>query len=81
VVQRNSKRGSFYGCNKYPKCDFVLWNKPVEDKCPACGCAVVNEKENKTNGLFRQCPLCDEAWDLQRNKIVPVVRQVKKKAK
>ncbi|MDR0304898.1 MAG: type I DNA topoisomerase [Chitinispirillales bacterium] len=80
IVKRNGRRGSFYGCSKYPKCDFVIWNKPVEDKCPKCGCIVVNEKENKTNGVFRQCPLCGEAWDLSGNKVEPIKRIVAKKA-
>jgi DNA topoisomerase-1 len=78
VVQRNGKRGSFYGCSKYPKCDFVVWNKPVEDKCPKCGCKIANEKETKTNGVFHQCPICGEAWDLQKNKIELVRRTAKK---
>jgi len=79
VVQKKSFRGSFYGCNNYPQCDFVIWNKPVEDKCPSCGCAVANEKETKANGLFHQCPLCNEAWDLSGNKVEVVKFERKKK--
>ncbi len=38
VVKKRSKKGRvFYGCNKYPGCDFVSWDEPVEDKCPQCG--------------------------------------------
>ncbi len=30
IVERRSKRGrTFYGCNRYPDCDFVAWGKPV----------------------------------------------------
>jgi DNA topoisomerase-1 len=29
VVRRRTKKGRFfYGCSKYPKCDFASWNKP-----------------------------------------------------
>lgn len=38
VVQRKSKKGrSFYGCSRYPDCDFISWNKPAMEKCPECG--------------------------------------------
>lgn len=38
IVERKSKRGTvFYGCDKYPDCNFVLWNEPTGDKCPQCG--------------------------------------------
>lgn len=31
LIKRKSKRGrTFYGCNRYPDCDFVLWNEPVD---------------------------------------------------
>ena len=37
IVERRSKRGTiFFGCNKYPDCDFVLWNEPINEKCPKC---------------------------------------------
>jgi DNA topoisomerase-1 len=35
VVERRSKRGkTFYGCNRWPDCNFVTWGKPVQEKCP-----------------------------------------------
>lgn len=38
IVERKSKRGTiFYGCNKYPECDYVMWNEPTGEKCPQCG--------------------------------------------
>ena len=38
IIKRKSKRGkAFYGCEKYPECDFVSWDKPVDMKCPQCG--------------------------------------------
>lgn len=38
IVERKSKRGTvFYGCDKYPDCNFVLWNEPTGEKCPKCG--------------------------------------------
>ena len=35
VVERRSKRGkTFYGCNRYPECDFVAWGKPLQREVP-----------------------------------------------
>lgn len=38
IIEKKSKYGKvFYGCNKYPTCDFALWDPPTGDKCPTCG--------------------------------------------
>lgn len=56
LVERRSKRArTFYGCNRYPKCDFVSWNKPVAEKCPDCGSSYLVEKWLKAGGVL-QCP-------------------------
>ena len=35
IVERRSKKGrKFYGCERYPECDFVSWNKPIAQPCP-----------------------------------------------
>jgi DNA topoisomerase-1 len=38
VEVRSKKRGAkpFYGCSKYPQCDFKVWAKPVDEPCPQC---------------------------------------------
>ena len=56
VVERRSKRGkTFYGCNRYPDCDFVAWGKPMNEKCPDCGSPYLIEKWLKA-GPVAQCP-------------------------
>jgi DNA topoisomerase-1 len=56
VVERRSKRGKvFYGCNRYPDCDFVAWGKPIAEKCPDCGSGYLIEKFLKS-GPVAQCP-------------------------
>ncbi|MDD6551392.1 MAG: type I DNA topoisomerase [Lachnospiraceae bacterium] len=38
IVIRKTKKGrKFYGCEDYPTCDFMSWQKPVEKRCPRCG--------------------------------------------
>jgi DNA topoisomerase-1 len=56
IIERRSKRGkTFYGCNRYPDCDFVAWGKPIAEKCPDCGGGYLIEKYLKS-GAFAQCP-------------------------
>ena len=44
VSRKNRK---FYGCEGYPECDFVSWDKPVTDKCPKCGSFMVEKRNTK----------------------------------
>lgn len=54
IVQRKSKYGKiFYGCNKYPDCDFVMWNEPTGDVCPKCSSLLAKKVLKK--GTFIQC--------------------------
>jgi DNA topoisomerase-1 len=56
IVERRSKRGkTFYGCNRWPDCNFVAWAKPIPEKCPACGNPYMTEKWLKA-GTVWQCP-------------------------
>jgi len=51
IVERKSRRGKiFFGCSSYPDCDFVLWNRPVAEKCPKCGAPFLVEKTTKKHG-------------------------------
>ncbi|EGL17132.1 MULTISPECIES: type I DNA topoisomerase [Paenibacillus] len=57
VVERRSKKGRiFYGCDHYPECDFVSWDKPVAQPCPNCGSMMI-EKRTKTS-VNHQCVEC-----------------------
>ena len=54
IIERKSKRGVvFFGCNKYPDCDFVLWNEPTGEKCPNCGSLLV--KRTLKSGDVIEC--------------------------
>ncbi len=55
IVMRKSKRGrKFYGCEKYPECDFVSWDLPVKEKCPDCDSFMV-QKSSKAAGTTVKC--------------------------
>jgi len=56
IAERRSKRGkTFFGCVRYPDCNFVAWSKPVAEKCPECGSPYMLEKWLKA-GPKLQCP-------------------------
>lgn len=57
ITEKRTKRKKiFYGCTRYPDCDFALWDKPVIEpvkgahkknqviKCPDCDSVVVEKK-------------------------------------
>ena len=56
LQQKQSRRGkTFYSCNRYPKCKFALWDKPVSTPCPQCQAPFVVEKTTKRAGTVRRC--------------------------
>ncbi len=66
IVERKSKRGKiFFGCSNYPDCDFVLWNRPVDETCPKCGARYLVEKTTKKHG--RQILCSNEECDYARS--------------
>ena len=58
IVERKSKtKRVFYGCNRYPECEFVSWDKPISRPCPKCSALLVEKKLKK--GVQIQCTNSD----------------------
>lgn len=58
IVERKSKtKRLFYGCNRYPECEFVSWDKPINRPCPKCSSLLVEKKLKK--GVQIQCTNTD----------------------
>ncbi|WP_075980939.1 type I DNA topoisomerase [Bacillus massilinigeriensis] len=58
IIERKSKkRRIFYGCNRFPECDFLSWDKPLPRSCPKCEGLLVEKKLKK--GVQVQCVNCD----------------------
>ena len=56
LAERRTKRGkSFWGCVRYPACDFSTWNRPVVETCPECGWVGMEKKVSKAEGETRTC--------------------------
>ncbi|PLT34222.1 type I DNA topoisomerase [Bacillus sp. V5-8f] len=58
IIERKSKkRRIFYGCDRYPSCEFISWDKPLPRSCPKCEGTLVEKKLKK--GIQVQCMQCD----------------------
>lgn len=57
ILQRKSRKGKiFYSCGDYPKCDYALWNEPIDKACPQCAWPLLTVKETKKFGRQIICP-------------------------
>ena len=55
LLEKYSKKNrKFFGCEGFPDCDFISWDKPVTEKCPKCGNYMV-EKRNSRRGIQHIC--------------------------
>jgi DNA topoisomerase-1 len=77
LAEKRSRRGKpFYGCSNWKKkeCDFVSWDKPIPQPCPACSAKFVVKKENK-RGVILRCMTCDwrSAADEDADGLVPAM--------
>ena len=63
LIERKTKTGkTFYGCEKYPECEYTTWDLPLQEKCAKCGQMLVEHTER--NGRKRKyCsnPACADA--------------------
>jgi DNA topoisomerase I len=67
LVERKSRYGKpFYGCNRYPDCDFALWTVPLAQPCPACGGPLKPPRKNAKNPVGI-CAGCDTRVPLDDN--------------
>ncbi|MFI3325170.1 MAG: type I DNA topoisomerase [Clostridia bacterium] len=61
IIEKKTKKGRiFYGCDKYPACDFVSWDPPADEKCPVCGKTLL---QKKTKDKKKYCITPDCAYE------------------
>ena len=55
IILKKTKKGRmFYGCEGYPECDFMSWQRPSDKKCPKCG-GIMLIKGNKLVCANEEC--------------------------
>lgn len=61
IVLKKTKKGRrYYGCIGNPECDFMVWQKPVADRCDRCG-SIMLQKGNKLVCSDEQCGFIKDA--------------------
>ena len=56
VISKKSNRGyTFFGCDKWPECNFMTWDKPTNEKCPKCGKSLFKGKGSVLSCLDEKC--------------------------
>lgn len=53
--KRTRKGKTFYGCDRFPKCDFALWDKPINEFCPKCDSLLIQKSKNKIKCSNKEC--------------------------
>ncbi len=57
ILERKSRRGKiFFSCERYPKCDYAIWNMPLNTPCPKCKWPILTVKTTKRSGTQKVCP-------------------------
>ena len=63
-----SKLGKvFYGCSKYPDCDFVSWDEPTRERCPQCGKILYKKQTKKLSKLYCADKDCGYSRNMEEN--------------
>ncbi|MEM0528955.1 type I DNA topoisomerase [Zongyangia sp. HA2173] len=59
ILAKKSKNGkSYFGCENNPKCSFMTWDEPLEEKCPKCGTSLF-KKRGKNGKIYCGNDTCD----------------------
>lgn len=60
IVKRSRKGRTFYGCNRFPACDFTTWKRPLPQPCPNCGNLLIELSRNRA-----QCMVCNNSYSIE----------------
>jgi DNA topoisomerase-1 len=73
IVKRRTRRGRFfYGCSRYPECDWSTWDTPTAASCPACGAKVALSKTSKRKGDYLKCASCEHDFSAEGSETADV---------
>jgi len=76
VMIKKSKKGkNYYGCENYPECDFMIWDKPTKEKCPECGSFLIRKGFGKQSKQVCSNENCE--YEKDKKKVLEQVGQQK----
>ncbi len=74
LVERRSRKGRvFYGCANYPKCDFVVWSRPLAQACPQCGGLLTTERQEEDGKPRARCSSCNWRGEVTEEEPAPTI--------
>ncbi len=72
LVERRSRKGRvFYGCASYPKCDFVVWSRPLAQACPQCDGLLTAERQEEEGKPRARCSSCNWRGEVTEEEPAP----------
>jgi DNA topoisomerase-1 len=72
LVERRSRKGrTFYGCGNYPKCDFVVWSRPLTTPCPECGALLTVDRQQEEGKTRARCTSCSWRGEVEEKEPEP----------
>ena len=68
ILIKKSKKGKvYYGCEHFPKCDFMAWDEPQKETCPKCG-GTLFKKSGRGAKIYCINEACDYTEKVSRKK-------------
>ena len=65
VIEKKTKKNRiFFGCDRYPECEFTSWDRPIGRDCPKCNHYLVQKKVRGGQQII--CSHCDYQEDVQK---------------
>ncbi|MBD3376371.1 hypothetical protein GF406_15155 [candidate division KSB1 bacterium] len=69
IIERTGKSHKrFYGCSQFPGCEFILFEKPVDQSCSHCGYPLLVHKANGSPSDL-VCPECNKVHIAQETRV------------
>ncbi|MBO0443539.1 type I DNA topoisomerase [Vagococcus fluvialis] len=65
VIEKKTKKNRiFFGCERYPECEFTSWDRPIGRDCPKCSEYLIQKKVRGGQQII--CSSCDYKEDVQK---------------
>lgn len=65
VIEKKTKKNRiFFGCERYPECEFTSWDRPIGRDCPKCSEYLIQKKVRGGQQII--CSNCDYKEDVQK---------------